>query len=91
MAGPETDKWHYPSTKDMFKEVGLFDIEHYIKVFQQIIANYIVHGPILCAQEWKGLEVPVLAKFTAVKCQPIEVLPWTLISLLTCSMVNVAS
>ena len=46
MAGPEIDKWHYPSTKDMFEEVGLFDIKHYIKVRQQTIANYIVHGPI---------------------------------------------
>ena len=43
---PETDTWHYPSTKDVFEEVGLFTIEHYIQVRRQTIANYIVHRPI---------------------------------------------
>ena len=43
---PESETWHYPSTEDVFEEVGLFRIEHYIKVRRQTIANYIVHRPI---------------------------------------------
>ena len=43
---PESSGWHHPSTKDVFEEVGLFSIEHYIKVRRQTIANYIVHRPI---------------------------------------------
>lgn len=43
---PETKTWHYPSTKDVFEEVGLFSIEHYILVRRQTIAAYIVHRPI---------------------------------------------
>jgi len=43
---PETQTWQYPSTEDVFEEVGLFSIEHYINVRRQTIANYIVHRPI---------------------------------------------
>ena len=43
---PESETWHYPSTEDVFEEVGLFHIEHYIKVRRKTIANYIVHRPI---------------------------------------------
>ena len=48
---PETDTWTYPTTKDVFEEVGLFSITHYIQVRRQTIANYIVHRPIfdLCS------------------------------------------
>ena len=43
---PETKIWHYPSTEDVFEEVGLFSVAHYILVRRQTIAAYIVHRPI---------------------------------------------
>ena len=42
----DTETWHYPTTEDVFEEVGLFCIDHYIQVRRQTIANYIVHRPI---------------------------------------------
>ena len=49
----DTGVWRYPSTEEVFAEVGLLTIRQYIEVRRQTIANYIVHRPIfdLCLGE----------------------------------------
>ena len=43
---PETGKWQYPATKDVFEEVGLHTIEHYIRVRRDTVAAFIRDRPI---------------------------------------------
>ena len=43
---PQTGVWEYPSTALALEEVGLHTIEHYMQVFRQTIAVYIVNWPI---------------------------------------------
>jgi len=38
--------WEYPSSGDVLKEVGLYPVEHYIRVRRDTIAAYIMHQPI---------------------------------------------
>ena len=38
--------WEYPASGDMLKEVGLYPVEHYIRVRRNTIAAYIMHQPI---------------------------------------------
>ena len=41
-----TCQWSYPSKDDVYEEVGLFPIRHYIEVRRQTVAAYIVNRPI---------------------------------------------
>ncbi|EJK67336.1 hypothetical protein THAOC_11647, partial [Thalassiosira oceanica] len=41
-----TCQWSYPSKDDVYEEVGLFPIHHYIEVRRQTVAAYIVNRPI---------------------------------------------
>ncbi|EJK60561.1 hypothetical protein THAOC_19061 [Thalassiosira oceanica] len=41
-----TCQWSYPSKDDVYEEVGLFPIRHYIEVRRQTVAAYIVNQPI---------------------------------------------
>ncbi len=42
----QTGEWTSPSTEEVLKEVGLFSIEHYIRVRRDTVAQWIVDRPI---------------------------------------------
>ena len=64
---PVTDDWLYPVTEDVFEEVGLYSVEHYIRVRRDTIAAFIRDRPIytFCtgAERRRGGEAPVLINF----------------------------
>ena len=46
--------WTYPASKDVFEEVGLYPIEHYIRVRRNSIINFIATRPV--HEFWKSAE-----------------------------------
>ena len=42
----DDESWTYPASKDVFEEVGLYPIEHYIRVRRNSIINFVATRPV---------------------------------------------
>ena len=51
---PGTDTWQYPATEDVFEEVAMYSVEHYIGDRRDTIASFIQDRPISTPSAWSG-------------------------------------